>query len=196
MAPKRGPLPPADFARRDLPIEVLPVGTTFVRIHRRTLDALYFGTSRDNRFDDPDGSYGVCYAARTLRGAFAETCLRDVGASFVPLSRLAARSATELHVTGELRLVELYGRGLARLGATAAVTSGTYDVSQPWSRAVYTHPMQVDGIVYRSDHDNDELCVALFDRCRDRVSEGDRRELLADRAALARLVDVYKVGLA
>jgi hypothetical protein len=82
------------------------------------------------------------------------------------------------------------------LGATAAVSSGTYDVSQPWSRALYTHPAAVDGIVYRSNHDNGELCVALFDRCRDRLTEGATNELLADRAALGRLLDAYKVGLA
>ena len=196
MAPKGGPLPPADLVTRDLPIEAVPAGTTFVRIHRSTLGALHFGASGDNRFDDPDGRYGVCYAAWTLRGAFAETCLRELGARLVPLSRLASRSATTLRTETELRLVVLHGPWLARVGATAAVSSGTYDVSQPWSRALHAHPATVDGIVYRSNHDNSELCVALFDRCRDRLVEASCDELLADRTALGRLLDAYKVGLA
>lgn len=196
MAPKPGPLPPADLADRDLPIEVAPIGATFVRIHRSILGALHFGVSGDNRFDDPDGQYGVCYAARSLQGAFAETCLRETGARLVPLSWLSVRSATTLRVEAALRLVELHGPGLSRLGATAAVSSGIYDVSQPWSRALYAHPVAVDGIVYRSNHDNGELCVALFDRCRSRLVEEARHELLANRAALARLLDAYKVGLA
>lgn len=195
MARRRGSVPPADFASRDLLIEAVLAGATFVRIHRSALDPLYFGASCDNRFDDPEGQYGVCYAARTLEGAFAETCLRQVGARLVPLSRLAGRSATELTVAAELRLVELHGPGLARLGATAAVSSGTYDVSQPWSRAIHEHPARADGIIYRSNHDNGELCVALFDRCCDRLRPGSTTGLMEDRAALAALLDRYKVGL-
>lgn len=174
----------------------MPAGTTLVRIHHAALRALHFGTSGDNRFDDPEGQYGVCYAARSLEGAFAETCLRLTGARLVPLSRLATRSATTLRAETELRLVELHGRGLARLGATAAVTSGTYDVSQPWSRALYSHSAAVDGIAYRSNLDNSELCVALFDRCQERVVEEDSHPLLDDRGALARLLDDYGIGLA
>jgi hypothetical protein len=195
MAPRPGLIPPADFATRDLPIEVVPAGETFIRIHCSALDALHFGNSGDNRFDDPQGQYGVFYAARSLEGAFAETCLRAVGARLVPLSRLAGRSATVLRVETELRLVELHGPGLARLGATAVVSSGTYDVSQPWSRAIHDHPANVDGIVYRSNHDNGEHCVALFERCRDRLQPGTTTGLMQDRARLAKLLDRYKVGL-
>jgi len=195
MAPKPGPLPPADLATRDPPIEALPAGATFVRIHRSTLDPLHFGNSGDNRFDDPERRYGVCYAARSLEGAFAETCLREVGETLVPLSRLAERSATVVTVTAELRLVELHGPGLARLGATAALSSGTYDVSQPWSRAIHDHPARPDGIVYRSNHDNGELCVGLFDRCRDRLRPGAATGLMQDRARLAMLLERYKIGL-
>jgi hypothetical protein len=196
MALDSGPLPPTDFLSRDPRIEVVPRGASFVRIHRSALGALHFGMSGDNRFDDPERHYGVCYAARSLEGAFAETCLREVGARLVSLSGLAARSVTTLRAETELRLVELHGPGLARLGATAAVTSGTYDISQPWSRALYVHPAAVDGIVYRSNHDNGELCVALFDRCRHRLAAEASEEILSDRAALGRLLEAYRVGLA
>ena len=189
MAHRPGSVPPPDLAARDLPIEVATAGTSFFRIHRASLDAVHFGTSGDNRFDDPERRYGVCYAARSLEGAFAETCLREVGARLVPLARLAGRSVTMLRVEGDLRLVELHGPGLARLGATAAVSSGTYDVSQPWSRALHGHPANVDGIVYRSNHDNGELCVALFERCRDRLRAGLAAGLMDDRGRLGELLD-------
>ena len=195
MALDPRPLPPADLASRDLPIEAVPAGATLVRIHQTGLGSLHFGTTGGNRFDDPGGGYGVCYAARTLTGAFAETCLRRVGASLVSLAGLAVRSATELRVTSGLRLVALHGPGLARLGATAAVSSGTYNLSQPWSRALHQHPNAPDGILYRSNHDNGEFCAALFDRCRGRLEEGASRGLTADRAALAALLDRYGVGL-
>lgn len=193
--PARALPPPPDFAARDLPIETVPVGATFVRIHRTSLTPLHFGTSGDGRFDDPRGEYGVCYAARSLEGAFAETCLRAVGATLIALAQLAIRSVTVLSTTTELRLVEVHGPGLARLGATAAVSSGGYDVSQPWSRAVHDHPVRADGLVYRSNHDNGELCVALFDRCRHGVTVGAASALTTDRVRLAALLDRYDVGL-
>jgi hypothetical protein len=195
MGHRPGSAPPCDFAERDLPIEPVPAGATFVRIHRSDHAALYFGASGDNRFDDSERRYGVCYAARTLEGAFAETCLRLVGATLLPLSRLTDRLLSLLTATAELRLVELHGTGLARMGATAAVSSGTYDISQAWSRAIFAHPAGVDGIVYRSNHDNGELCVALFDRCRSRLSAHSPTDLLADRRRLASLLDRYNVGL-
>jgi hypothetical protein len=195
MARRPGNLPPRDFAERDLPIEVIPARATFIRIHRSKFDPLYFGIAGDNRFDDPDNRYGVCYAARSLEGAFAETCLRQVGLRLVSLSQIAARSVSRLTMTAELRLMALHGPGLARIGATSAVSSGTYDISQPWSRAIHSHPAKVDGIVYRSNHDNSEFCVALFDRCRNRLSCGPAAGLLDDRARLAALLNRYKMGL-
>jgi hypothetical protein len=100
-----------------------------------------------------------------------------------------------LEVAAELRLVELQGTGLARMGATAAVSSGGYDISQPWSRAIFVHPATVDGIVYRSNHDNGELGVALFDRCRTRIGVHPPTALLGDRRRLASLLVRYQVGL-
>jgi hypothetical protein len=192
---KRRLLPPADFATRDLPIETVAAGSVFLRIHRTDLGPIHFGTSGDNRFDDPDGQYGVLYAAHSLEGAFAETCLREVGATLVPMMRLALRSVTRVEVTAELRLVALHGLGLARLGATAAVTSGMYDASQAWSRAIHDHPSAVDGMIYRSNHDNGELCVALFDCCHPRLAARATEPRISDRARLAALLDRYKIGL-
>jgi hypothetical protein len=61
------------------------------------------------------------------------------------------------------------------------VSGGTYEVSQPWSRAIFQHPAGADGIVYRSNHDNGELCVALFDRCRSRLRADPPTDLLSNR---------------
>ena len=195
MAAKPEPLPPADFASRDLPVETVPAGTGFFRIHRTGLGALHFSKSGDNRFDDPDRDYGVCYVARSLEGAFAETCLREVGATLIPLATLTARSVTVITASERLHLVELRGRGLARVGATALVSSGTYDVSQPWSRAIHRHAAMVDGIAYQSNHDNGEQCVALFDRCHAHLEVGAPEALVHDHKRLASLLDLYGIGL-
>ena len=139
--PDPGPLPPPDFASRDLPIETVAAGTRLVRIHRSDLGPLFFGSTGGNRFDDPAKTYGVCYLATTLEGAFVENCLRVVGARFVALAFLEERSFSEIEVTAPLRLVSIHGPGLAQLGATGAVTSGPHAVAQLWSRAVHDHPI-------------------------------------------------------
>jgi hypothetical protein len=193
--PDPGPLPPLDFASRDLPIEAVSVGTRLVRIHLSDLGPLFFGSTGGNRFDDPAKAYGVCYLSTTLEGAFAETCLRAVGARFVALSFLEARSFAEIEVTGTLSLDSVHGPGLAQLGATGAVTSGPHSVAQQWSRAIHDHPTAPDGIAYRSNHDNGELCVALFAHAGNRLAPHDPQRITRDRVRLAELLARYKVGL-
>jgi hypothetical protein len=193
--PSPGPLPPADFASRELPLETIPDGARLIRIHRSELGPLFFGSTGGNRFDDPAKSYGVCYLSTTLEGAFAETCLRSVGARFVALTFLEARSFSEIEVTAPLRLISLHGPGLAQIGATGAVTSGPHIVAQQWSRAIHNHPLTPDGIAYRSNHDNGEICVALFERAGDRIAPGNPQPMTIDRVRLAELLARYKVGL-
>jgi hypothetical protein len=100
--PDSGPLPPDDFARRDLPVETIASGMRLIRVHRSDVGPLFFGSTGGNRFDDPARRYGVCYLARSIEGAFAETCLRAVGARFVSLTFLEARSFSELAATAPL----------------------------------------------------------------------------------------------
>ena len=193
--PKRYPLPPADFAIRGLPIERISAGEVVLRIHRTALGALHFGKSGANRFDDPQQVYGVCYVARTLEGAFAETCLRAVGTQFVATAFLKARSFTIIEAVKDLQLVKVHGPGLARLGATSVVTGGDHAISQAWSRAIHDHPSAPDGLLYRANYDNGEICAALFERCRNRLKLGPSEPLLSNRVCLAALLDRYKVGL-
>jgi hypothetical protein len=188
-------LPGAAFAARKLPVEIVKSGTAFLRLHRLEQGAIHFGRSGENRFDDPQGGFGVCYVARNLEGAFAETCLRDVGAQFVSRSFLEARAITILRLTGDLRLVRAHGPGLARLGVTSALSAGPYEISQAWARAMHDHPVAPDGLLYRSNHDNSQLCAGLFDRCQRRLSAEKPLSLLADRVRLAKLFDRYKVAL-
>jgi len=65
------------------------------------------------------------------------------------LEDLAVRSIATLEVRRELRLVPIYGPSLARMGATAELSSGSdYAVSQLWSRALWEHSDEPDGILY------------------------------------------------
>jgi hypothetical protein len=193
--PDPAPLPPLDFASRALPIEIIPVGERLVRIHRSDLGPLFFGATGGNRFDDPDHRFGVCYLSHSFEGAFAETALRSVGARFVALSFLELRSISLIEVSAEIRLVSVHGPGLAKLGATAVVTSGPHAIAQLWSRAIYDHPAAPDGVAYRSNHDNGELCVALFDRAEPSLATVSTSPLTKDRPRLAGMLQRYDVGL-
>jgi len=157
--------PPAGFAARTLPIEVVDGAVTLFRSHPLHLDPVYFSVGHSkNRFDDPNGKFGVCYCALTPEGAFAESFLRQRTGGFVDASELEIRSVAELAPTAPLRLVPFYGAGLAKLLATAAVTAGAVTVAQAWSRVIYDHPDKPDGILYRVRHDDDQIGMALFQR--------------------------------
>jgi hypothetical protein len=193
--PEGTPVPPSDFATRELPIDRVPAGERFTRIHHRDFGALYFGTTGVNRFDDPERQYGACYLSRSLEGAFAETCLRGTGATFLSRGYLADRVVTTVEAAIDLRLVALHGAGLARAGATSAVRSGDYRVAQIWSAAIHAHSAAVDGIAYRANHDDGEISIALFDRCQHQLELVGTVGLMEDRSRLGSLLDRYRVGL-
>jgi len=175
----------------------LPSGTILHRFYQLRFEPIHFDPSRLGRFNAPDGSYGVLYNAKTIDGAFAETFLRAPGRTVLSADFVAARGHAELQNTQPLKLVELGGKGLALLGATAEVLHGSlpYDVPQAWSKALHDHPAAADGVAYCARHDDRELCYALFDRARPAVAELSRRVDL-DEDWFWEIGESYGVGLA
>jgi hypothetical protein len=157
--------PPPDLAERRLPlVEGGLCAGPWCRTYRSSYDPVYFGRSRKARFDDPEGEYGVLYAASDEFGAFIESFGREPGKRRFFASQLANRRLAVLGTWRELKLVDLRGSGLARLGATGEMYSGRYELSQAWSRALYEHSEEPDGIAYRLKHDPDRYGIALFER--------------------------------
>ena len=195
--PSSGSPPPSQgFAKRELPVETIPAGTLFARIHHAEFDPLFFGSTEYNRFDDQGKRFGVCYLAKMIEGSFAETFVRGTGQKVQGWKFVQERSFSEIVATAPLRLSSLHGPGLARVGATSAVASGSYDVARKWSRAIHDHPAAPDGIAYRSKHDDDEICIALFDRARERVAAaGVPQPLTMDLLRLAELFARYGLAL-
>ena len=200
-APGPPPLPPADLAGRKLPLHVCPAKTRLTRIHSASHDPLFFGPvagSRPrSRWDAPAGEFQVCYLAEGSHIAFAETFLREPGATLVETADLASRALAEVEVARDLRLVALHGAGLRRLGATAAVCTGSYAVSRAWALALHGHPSRPDGIRYRARHDDDGFAIALFDHAADSVIVTRSVALvLPERLGdLAAWLDRYGMGL-
>lgn len=191
-----GPLPRADLDDRKPDLLELPAGTNLHRFYTANRSPIFFDRSTLGRFNAPDGSYGVLYAAKEVAGAFAETFLRTPGRTLVDPDLLRRKAYVRICTTTTLTFVRLAGPGLARLGATAEVVHGglPYDVPQAWSQALARHPIRADGVAYHARHDDTELCYALYERASDAIVEAERQHDL-DRDWFWRLADRYRVGL-
>jgi hypothetical protein len=183
-----------------LPVASVRPGTRWFRIHIQTRSPLWFGPPAGSpplhRFDDPLSQFQVCYLGTGIDVCFAETFLRNPPVRILGLDDLAARSIATIEVLQELRLVTLHGPGLGRLGTTTEpVSASDYTRSQAWSRALWEHADQPDGLAYRSRHDDSALCVALFDRAKRHLEAVGDRVLTADPQLLARLLKRYRLAL-
>ncbi len=191
------PLPPADIdARRPL-VQSVAAGTLLHRFHKAAYEPIFYDRSDAGRLNASDGSYGVLYAAQALDGAFAEVFLRAPGQTNIGLDFIQTRAYVRLRTTRELKLAQLHGPGLSRLGATAEVTHAglPYTAAQEWSKALQSHPGNFDGIAYRSRHDDSEICTAIFDRASSAVIEESRVSNL-DVEWFWQLMDKYNLGVA
>jgi len=142
-----------------------------------------------SRWDDPEGDFGGLYLGRSPIGAFAETLLRTPTDRDVLWTRVQQKRQATFKVLAPLRLAKLHGEGLAWFGVTAAqIAAADYTLPQGLDRRVHA-TLPADGIQYRSRFDNDELCVALFDRADaklDLVAQGAPIDKLWTRQVLAR----------
>jgi RES domain len=156
------PPPPADLRDRRLPIT--EEDGPWTRMHPVEHDPVFFRRTGLNRFDDPRGEYGVLYAAKDAFGAFIESFGRTPGRNVVSWEKLRSRPLSSIEAERLLRLVDLTGGGLARLGATAEIFTDDYEKAQEWSCALHDHPSKPDGLSYRLKHDPSRVGVAIFDR--------------------------------
>ena len=125
------PEPPASFR---VLIRLFRAELPWFRIHATRYEPLYFGKEPRNRFDAPAGEFGVLYVAGDVHGAFMETFGHATGVRFVTIDELRARGLAVVTSKRTLRLVDLRGEGLARMGADAALTSGyDYELSRRWA---------------------------------------------------------------
>ena len=160
--PGAHPAPPADLC--DLQPAIVGNAGPWIRIHRTTHSPLYFGRSGDSRFGAPAGEYGVLYVGSDAHCAFIETFGQSTGDNTVTTTALAERSLSRIEANRPLRLVDLTGSGLARIGADERLCAGDHRIAQRWALALWQHPAAPDGLLYRARHDPSRYCVAIFDR--------------------------------
>lgn len=161
-------------------------------------DPLYFGCLANGRFNAPNGEYGALYAGSDPHCAFIETFGQSTGVYTVTLGALADRGLSRIEAERALHLVDLTGPGLARLGADERLCSGDHEVSQRWALALWAHPTQPEGLLYRARHDPSRHSVAIFDRAMPHLRSNWLGGWLdpANRDLLAQILDAYGFGIA
>lgn len=157
------PNPPEDLNECELPLT--NQSGPWLRIHKSKHGAIYFARETFNRFDAPKKEYGVLYCAEDFYAAFIETLGWSTGSRDISEKSLSTRRLASITSSRALQFVNLTGSGLAHIGADAEICTGRDRyLSQQWSRALWAHPAQPDGICYISRHDLQRVCYALFER--------------------------------
>lgn len=150
-------------------VEELALGQSIARVHRLGQGAVFFGPSPGgppaNRWDAPGGEYRTLYAAEKLEGGFVETLLRLPAGRIVRRAFVDARGWSALVLDRTLSLALVRDTGLTRIGVDASVTTtDDYAVSGDLALRLYQAYPRLDGLSYRSRHNNGEVCYAIFDR--------------------------------
>jgi len=199
-SPAKLPLPPSWLADIKLPITILAAGTELHRIHRRTDAPVFFGPgtgrSPTHRFDAPAGKYGVLYLGLDFTAAFVETLLRNPGTRIIDIVDLEIRNVTVISPVRPLRFVQAYGSGLSRIGCTVALSTARYAQAGAWSLALWSHKEEPDGLIYHSRYNPEHLSAAVFSRARLAFKLLRSTPLLADAAAIARILEAHGKSVA
>jgi hypothetical protein len=203
------PAPPVDLAERDLPLTTLAErGLILYRSHRldRPFSPVDFNFQLvPDRFNAPNGEYGVLYLAGDPYGAFIESFGGSMVTAALELRLvserdLARRCVCRIDVTadpGTVRLVNLAdGFGFSRLGVDGRIsTTKQRHVTRAWALELWRHPQQPHGILYRACNDQQRLSVVLFDRVGDILRPTCEHNILRNPSLLAAILDYYAIGL-
>ena len=99
--------------------------------------ALFFDKTGNGRFDGKEQSYGILYLGENIQTTFIECFGRQHGAKGVAEADLRQRILWEIKSTQKLKLVDLWGSGLVKIGADARITSGSYLIARQWAKAIF-----------------------------------------------------------
>lgn len=192
--------PPRNFNLLPLITEEVEPSALVRMVRRDPATHCRFEREARYRFDAPDRSFGVMYAAFDLATAFAEGVLRDklIRSADVILDYhdLESRSVVELKAGADdrpLRLIKLYDEGLAAAHTDNQISvRDHYPTTQRWAQIFHAHTVSADGMVYMSRYMGTGKSVALFDRCGAAVAVGDPTPLLEHRefASVAAMFDL------
>ena len=189
------PLPPKNFNTKELPTVIIQ--QTLYRLSSVEFpSSIYFDRSGYGRFDSPTQGYGILYVGMDVHTSWIECYGRALGARGIAESDIKKRSLYFIDSDRELILTDLTGGNLTKIGADARLSSGDYAIAREWGRAIHQHPQQVDGMRYRSRHDDDRYCYGLFNRCEQSIREENLGNLVDSHPVLlGEILAHYDYGL-
>jgi RES domain len=165
-------------------LHLWPAEQPIVRCHNNEMGATEFNTTSASRRFRPVQNAGgavvpTIYGADLDDGALSETVFHDVPTRG-PGRRILRKALVPMVMSAitpvrDLRLVELHGAGLGRLGVAhdELIETGAkqYPRTALWGQALYNHTDGFDGLIWRSRQFNDSLAMMLW---------GDRVARFAD----------------
>jgi len=166
-------------------VEIWPSGRAIVRCHDSTFGATEFnpglGQGRFHPFKDSEGDVvPTLYGASTLEGALSESVFHNVpirgSGRAIRHSALLPLLVSGLAPDRDLRLAQLHGFGLGRLGVQRAELIDSearhYPRTAAWAAAIQAWRGEVDGMVWVSRLHDTTFALILFG---DRVARGNLR---------------------
>jgi hypothetical protein len=199
-APQKG------FEKRPLAIAQVAKGSIWRRLYlSRYPDPLGYGFG-PSRYSDPEiglappARFAVVYFGSSVKVCFVEAILRDRGVGRIksfPLewAELENWTCAELRVDETLRLVDLRGDHLVRMGVpTDVARARSQELGRLWSRAFWSHDEKPDGIAYDSRL-NGETNIAIYDRALAKFSAFATPKLVACRSELARIIVDFDLAI-
>ena len=186
-----------DRLPRRLALIELPAGEKLYRCHQARHSPIFFGRNISNRFDAPEGEFGVCYLSRSPIGAFAETFLRRARGQFIERDDLYHHAVTRVRLTKPVKLVQCFGAGLHRNGIDARISSSAdYPDHRQFSRDCFEHQELPDGLIYRARFDDDQFSIGLYDRASASISPDSKPLRWLDAGTLLdEVLDLYQIGI-
>ena len=194
------------FAAQALAITEIDANDVWRRLYlTKYPNPLGFGYAL-SRFSDPRLTakppvrFGVVYLGRSVKVCFAEAIQRDraVGRSGsfpIEYAELEDWTCAEIAVVARLKLVDLRGDGVIRMGIPTDVAQAkSHKLGQTWSRRIWEHPDKVDGIIYASRL-NGETNIAVYDRALAKLASVATPRLIECRNELAEIIDAFDLAI-
>lgn len=165
-------------------LEPMPAGARLVRVHGDELGEIEFNPSPTpaarfrpiGRPIAPTLYAGVDEDVAIAEGLFHDVPIRPGVVRQYPLAGLNGRVISELEPTRELRLIQLHGYGLQRLGLTHGelieTPAAAYGWTARWAQALCDAAAEADGLVWMSRRFTGRVAVMLW-RGAGRIGRGD-----------------------
>lgn len=203
------PLPPPDLAKRELPlIRLDELSSYWYRCHKLNTSysaVSYNFTPKGDRFNAPNGEYGVLYMGCDPHCSFIETYGSGMVGEMSELrsiseSELSERCICKVELIEDARPLQLVnaatGYGLSRLRIDGRIsTAKEREITRQWAMAFWKHPQRPDGIYYTACNDPSRQSVVIFNRAGDVFRPSCRQNILRDAQQLADILDYYDVAI-